>query len=68
MAKGEEIMTTIRTATKEESDYFASLEEKETLDEKNRYMNQYDGSYEASRGDYEGAILARDEYNSGRIS
>ena len=53
----------IREATKEESDYFDSLEE-----EKERYSNLYDGSYEASKGDYEGAILARDEFNSGRIS
>ena len=56
-------MTTVRTATKEESDYFESLEE-----EREGYTNLYDGSYEAARGDYEGAILARDEFNSGRIS
>ena len=36
--------------------------------ERKAYQNRFDGSYEASRGDYEGAILTRDEYNSGRIS
>ena len=61
-------MTTVRTATKEESDYFESLEDRAVITEKERYTNLYDGSYEAARGDYEGAILARDEFNSGRIS
>lgn len=28
----------------------------------------YDGSFEASRGDYEGACLARAEYEAGQIS
>ena len=52
-----------RTASKEESNYFDEIEE-----ENSRYVNQYDGSYEAAHGDYEGAILARDEFDSGRIS
>jgi|FLOH01.1.fsa_nt_gi hypothetical protein len=55
-------------ATKAESDYFESLEAEEVLSHKAEYASQFDGSYEAGRGDYEGAILARDEFNSGRIS
>ena len=32
------------------------------------YIHKYAGGYEASRGDYEGAILARDEFNAGCLS
>jgi hypothetical protein len=46
-------------------EYLAELEEKE---ERKEYESRYDGSYQASKGDYEGAIYARDEFNSGRIS
>jgi len=51
-----------KTASKEESDYFNELEEAE------EYSHCFDGSYQASKGDYEGAILAAEEFNSGRIS
>jgi len=51
-----------RECTKKECEYYEELEAKE------EYGNQYNGSYEASHGDYEGAILAEEEYNSGRIS
>ena len=59
-----------REATREECDYFESLDKRaeEVLSHKAEYASQFDGSYEAGRGDYEGAILARDEFNSGRIS
>ena len=38
------------------------------LEEEKAEMELYDGTYEASKGDYEGAILARDEFNAGYIS
>ena len=56
------------TISPEESDYYESLEDRAIVAEKDGYMKQYDGSYEVAKGDYEGAILARDEYNSGSIS
>ena len=50
-----------REATKNESDYFDALE-------KDSYTELYDGGFEASKGDYEGACLARAEYEAGYIS
>jgi len=50
-------------------EYFAELEAKEERDEqqaKAAYM--YGGGYEASRGDWEGACLARAEYEAGEFS
>ena len=49
-------------ATKQDK-YFAELEEKEEQAEKDYY--NYAGVYEASKGDYEGACLARAEYEGG---
>jgi len=54
-----------KTTSKEESDYYDELEKAE---EEDRYSHHFDGSYQASKGDYEGAILAAEEFNSGRIS
>jgi len=54
-----------KTASKEESNYYDELEALETKDE---YSHRFDGSYQASKGDYEGAILAAEEFDSGRIS
>ena len=54
-----------RECTKEECKYY---EEMEALEERNIYQEKYNGSYEASKGDFEGAILARDEFNAGFIS
>lgn len=50
-----------REATKDESEYFDELE-------KDSYTELYDGSYEASNGDYEGACLARAEFEAGYMS
>lgn len=49
--------------TKDE--YFESLEVKERVDAESF---AYGGGYEASKGDYEGACLARAEYESGCFS
>jgi hypothetical protein len=46
--------------------YFAELEEKAEQAEQDAY--NYGGGYEASKGDYEGACLARAEYESGVFS
>jgi len=54
-----------RECTKAECKYYDELK---ALEERNAYQEKYDGSYEASKGDYEGAILARDEFNAGYIS
>ena len=54
-----------KTASKEESDYYDELE---VLEAKDEYSHRFDGSYQASKGDYEGAILAAEEFDSGRIS
>ena len=54
-----------KTASKEERDYYNELEKAE---EEDGYSHRFDGSYQASKGDYEGAILAAEEFNSGRIS
>ena len=47
-------------------DYFAELEEKEELEDEVS-VPFYGGGYEASRGDWEGACLARAEFESGQI-
>jgi len=49
--------------TKDE--YYEELEAKERLEEEN-YV--YGGGYETSKGDYEGACLARAEYEAGYFS
>lgn len=54
-------MAKTRKEIKEENEYYAALEKEE-------YSNQYNGSFEASRGDYEGACLARAEFEAGYIS
>ena len=46
--------------------YFAELEEQE--EQKERDAFNYGGGYEARRGDYEGACLARGEYEAGLFS
>jgi hypothetical protein len=51
-----------REATKNECEHFDELEEKDL------YTDQHDGSFEASKGDYEGACLARAEFEAGYIS
>jgi len=51
---------------KSQDDYFAELEEKEEKAEQDAY--NYGGGYEASKGDYEGACLARGEYEAGLFS
>ena len=56
------------TVSKTESDYYEEIDELAIIKEKDDYANRFDGSYELSRGDYEGAILAAEEFNSGRIS
>lgn len=45
--------------------YFEELEAAEMADE---YAFKYAGGYEASKGDYEGACLARAEFDSGLFS
>ena len=52
---------THRVATGKEAEYFDELEAAEEI---RRHTATFDGSYEASRGDFEGAILARDEFNA----
>ena len=51
-----------------QDEYFDELEEKELRKEQESYKNKFDGSYEASQGDYEGACLARAEFEAGYIS
>ena len=61
--------TKARDCTPAEDAYYAQLDkDKEVVRQKRRYAKQFDGSYEASRGDYEGACLARAEYEAGQIS
>jgi len=52
---------TERIATKEESDYYDKIFKERKI---NKHVSRFDGSYEAARGDFEGAILARDEWNA----
>jgi len=44
----------------EENEYYAELEAAETHAEAEEYA--FAGGYEAARGDYEGAAMARHEY------
>ena len=46
---------------KAENNYYEDLE-------REKYSNQFNGSFEASKGDYEGACLARAEFEAGYIS
>jgi len=56
------------TTTKSDS-YYDELEaEKTNNSESDCRTELYDGNYEASKGDFEGAILARDEFNAGHLS
>ena len=55
------VQVTHRTATGAEAGYFEELERAEKI---KKHVSRFDGSYEASRGDFEGAILARDEFNA----
>lgn len=48
-----------------EDEYYDELELKERLEEENY---AYGGGYEVSKGDYEGACLARAEYEAGSFS
>lgn len=49
-----------------ENDYYADLEKES--ENRTKYANKYDGSFYASKGDYEGACLARAEFEAGYIS
>jgi len=55
------IKVTHRIATGNEAEYFEGLERAEKI---KKYTSKFDGSYEAAKGDIEGAILARDEFNA----
>ena len=60
-AKGKLIMTL--------DDYYDELEEKNEIEEKIASEHfAYGGGYEASKGDYAGACLARAEYEAGYFS
>jgi len=50
-----------RIATGKEADYFEKIDIEKKI---NKHVSRFDGSYEAARGDFEGAILARDEWNA----
>jgi len=50
----------------EQDKYFEELEKREEQDERDAY--NYGGGYEAQCGDYEGACLARGEYEAGLFS
>ena len=51
-----------------QDEYFEELDAREERREREAYAGKFDGSYEASRGDWEGACLARAEYEGGYIS
>lgn len=53
-----------KIVTGAEADYFHQLEKEENIRKARRRMAKYNGSYEAAKGDFEGAILARDEWNA----
>lgn len=50
-----------RECSEAESKYFDEIENHR---ESKKHENKFNGSYEASKGDFEGAILARDEWNA----
>ena len=51
----------------EQDKYFAKLDAEADEREQN-YSFNYGGGYEASKGDFEGACLARAEYEAGQFS
>ena len=55
------VKITHRIVTGKEADYFAELDRVAKI---KKHTSTFDGSYEAARGDFEGAILARDEWNA----
>ena len=52
---------THRVATGTEVEYFEEIDRAKKI---KKHVSKFDGSYEAAKGDFEGAILARDEFNA----
>ena len=55
------VKTLHRIATGKEADYFEKIDRAKEI---KKHVSKFDGSYEAAKGDFEGAILARDEFNA----